>query len=107
MEHEKRDRQLENERRDRQAEKKDLEQKLLPGSEVAAVTHRVWIQELTNANVGNCCVVTCTFEHGSIENIEVFMLNEATHRIPQLSVSPHAKAAASLPQKRKRSATTA
>jgi len=42
----------------------------IPGSEILIVTHRVVIRELTNEDVDNCGVVTCTLEHGSIENVQ-------------------------------------
>ena len=43
----------------------------IPGTHILVVSHRVLIRELTNKDVDNCSVVSCTLEHGSIENVEV------------------------------------
>ena len=43
----------------------------LPGTEILVVSHRVLIRELTNKDVDNAAVVSCTLEQGSIENVEV------------------------------------
>ena len=43
----------------------------LPGTEILVVSHRILIRELTNKDVDNCCVVSCTLEQGSIENVKV------------------------------------
>ena len=43
----------------------------IPGTEILVVSHRVLIRELTNEDVDNCGVVSCTWEQGSIENVKV------------------------------------
>ena len=43
----------------------------IPGTEILVVSHRVLIRELTNEDVDNCSVVSCTLEQGSIENVKV------------------------------------
>ena len=43
----------------------------VPGAEILVVSHRVLIRELTNEDVDNCSVVSCTLEQGSIENVKV------------------------------------
>ena len=43
----------------------------VPGTEILVVSHRVLIRELTNEDVDNCSVVSCTLEQGSIENVRV------------------------------------
>ena len=43
----------------------------LPGSDVVVITHRVLIRELTDKDIGNCGVVYCMLEDGSIENVQI------------------------------------